>query len=215
MTDRVRKMQTTISGTGMELVAYDEPDEHGQQGEAGRVTRDASTVHPRYRSYMLNYAYAHMLSVRTHRGAGVGLLEAEKKMWAQLQSGTWNPETRGGATRVKEPSDFALALAQVFGGDVNAIQKRIDTEYETDEHGEPVLNESGRKERRFTTSKIRLVLERADSAPIREAMARIIAERAKREAAAAKALGKSGAATDEQGPSLGDMFATRHREAAE
>lgn len=101
---------------------------------------------------------------------------------ADIHAGTWAPGRAGFAER--EPTDLELAMAEVMGRDVSDIMDHVDNDVQMDEHGQPKLDKRGRQMRVFTK---RMLDNIANDPAVKPVYARIVAERAKRLAAEAKA----------------------------
>lgn len=209
---RNKRMETAVLSDGVEMKFWSDPA-NGAQHVSGTVKRDATALPSKYHTYLLNRAYSDMVSQRLTGDYGSDCLAAERKLWTALSSGEWSPDAQHSGATPAEPSDLAVAIAKLTGRLAAAVQDEIDTTYILDDNGEPVLDERGRRKRKFTARYIAQQLADPANAALKVEMAKIADDRAKRLAKEAREANKAGASP--QGPSLASMFGTPDAIAAE
>ena len=100
-----------------------------------------------------------------------------------ITAGTWEP---GRTFAERAPTDLELAIAEATNTPIADLLNRIENEVQLNADGTPKLDARGRKMRVFTQ---RVLDGLKDDPAVRPIYARLLAERAKRESAAAKAGG--------------------------
>ena len=198
---RLRKVSASISddGASVEYRIFGPAASDGKQPIADTTAFHADQL-PQDRFnwfalYGLSQVVANAYNRPTVGDAPAEVLAVVNAVLADVASGEWSPGRQSFAER--EPTDLELAMAEVMGRDIADVMEHVDEDIQRDDTGAPKLDKRGRTMRVFTK---RMLDSIADDPAVKPVYARIVAERAKRLTAEAKA-GKTGVSK------LGGLFA--------
>jgi hypothetical protein len=198
---RLRKVSAVIAedGTSVEYRTFGPADSNGHQAVVDTTAMHADQIpHDRlnwFALYGISQVVANGYNRPTVGNDPVEVLAVVNAILADIASGEWSPGRQSFAER--DPTDLELALAEVMGQSVDDVMKHVDEDLQTNDDGSPKLDKRGRTMRVFTK---RMLDDLADDPAVKPVYARIVAERAKRLSAEAKA-GKAGVSK------LGGLFA--------
>jgi hypothetical protein len=206
---RLRKVSASISddGTSVEYKIFGPASEDGKQSVADTTAFQASQLPQDRYAWFALYGLSQVVANAYNRPS-VGDTPAEvlavvNAVLADVASGEWSPGRQSFAER--DPTDLELAMAEVMGRTVEDIMEHVDEDLQKNDDGTLKLDKRGRSMRVFTK---RMLDSIADDPAVKPVYARIVAERAKRLTAEAKA-GKTGASK------LGGLFAAPTAAASE
>jgi hypothetical protein len=198
---RLRKVSARIAddGSSVEYAIFGPASEDGKQPVADTTAFHADQLPQDRFNWFALYGLSQVVANAYNRPS-VGdtpteVLAVVNAVLADVASGEWSPGRQSFAER--DPTDLELALAEVMGQSVDDVMKHVDEDLQTNDDGSPKLDKRGRTMRVFTK---RMLDDLADDPAVKPVYARIVAERAKRLSAEAKA-GKSGVSK------LGGLFA--------
>jgi hypothetical protein len=185
-TTRRRTVSTTLAEDGQSaaFAIYTRPAADGTQHIAETVTFPVADVHADLLSTFALMGFATAWSNRFQRLDNPHASDVRRsfdEFVAIVKDGTWQP---GRAIGEGEPTDLELAIAEATGQPVHVIQKRIEEDVVRTPDGQPVLDARGRHKRIFTKAYLEAI---ANDPKVKPIYARIVAERARRLAAEAKA----------------------------
>lgn len=208
MADKPRRKTVSVAfaDNGDALVSlYTVPDDDGKQTVAETLTLPPSAIHDNLIEPFALRGVADTLRNIINRldnpSAEQSRAEYDKFI-ATVTAGTWVP---GRTLEASTPDDIAYALAEVTGQPVDTIVAKLEEMLE-----QPKRDAAGnvqydkrtppRVVHVWTRSRLYTAMENSDPR-VKQALSKIVAERARRLAAEAKSAKASG-------PSLADMFGT-------
>jgi len=189
---RLRKVSAKIAddGSAVEYYIYGPAGEDGKQSVVTTTRLDAALVPTDRLQWFALHGVSQIVANAYNRPTvsddPAEVLKIVNAVLADIASGEWSPGRHSFAER--EPTDLELAMAEVMGRDVADVMKHVEEDVQLDDNGAPKLDKKGRQMRVFTKRMLETI---AEDPAVKPVYARIVAERAKRLQAEAKA-GKGG-----------------------